>query len=300
MTYNEAHFSVELNQRLSKKLDVLLTWQQHVVDYMVKYLVSCNGQTQLASCGSFIHLFAKIRFNLDAANQLLPLLYRDARFKTSVNLLYRTIVDDIINAYYLFCTVAMADPDQQALTNELAIFHKEFILSTIVGINADREFEKMIDELKEVESTPDIDVEQAFKTANPELFNQDGTWKKNTEIRATTSPYFINLFNQSNGSAKSFITESKKIEFIKARGITTHNNLEAMFKYLSQFQHYSPKAHDLLNSTIDFDVEIYQRCLGEIVMLLDQLFQVLSLQDKEGLKAEWDVLAPLVFNSFSS
>ena len=82
MTYNEAHFQSELNQQLSGKLDSLLVWQDHVVGYMVKYLVACNGQTQLNSCAAFLHLLAKIRFNLDAANHLLPFLYGDYRFKT--------------------------------------------------------------------------------------------------------------------------------------------------------------------------------------------------------------------------
>lgn len=299
MSYNEAHFSAKENQAINNKLTSLLTWQSHVVDYMARYLTGANGQNQLTGCIAFFQLLAKIRFNLDAINHLLPLLYDDYRFKISVNLLYRAVVDDVVNSYYLFCTVALADPDQHALTNELAIFHKEFLLSSIIGINADREFEKMVDGLKEIESTPDIDVEQEFKNANPDLFNTDGTWKKNAEIRATTSPYFTNLYNQNNGNPKSFISESKKIEFIKARGVTTHHNLEAMFKYLSQFQHYSPKAHDLLISIIDFDVEIYQRCLGEVVMLLDQLFQVVVLNGKDELKSEWDALAPQVFDSFS-
>jgi hypothetical protein len=31
-------------------------------------------------------------------------------FEMPNNLSYRTIIDDIINTYYLFCTVALADP----------------------------------------------------------------------------------------------------------------------------------------------------------------------------------------------
>lgn len=299
MTYNERHFSAELNQDLNGKLDGLLLWQNHVLEFVKKYLVASNEQVQLTNCNSFLQLLAKIRFNLEAVNELLPFLYRDYRFKTSINVLYRAIIDDVINSYYLFCTVALADPDQHALTNELTIFHKEFVLSSIKGINSEREFEKFVDDLKEIEPTPDIDVENEFKNANPDLFTSKGTWKKNNEIRSTTSPYFTNLYNQGGGNTNGFISEAKKIEFIKARGVVTHDNLTALFKYLSQYQHFSPKAHQLLNSHIEYDIAMYQRCLGEVVMLLDQLLQVVELNDKSGIKAEWDALAPLVFNSFS-
>ncbi len=297
MTYNAKHFSAELNIKLSAKLDALQLWQNHVLEFLIKYLVASNYQQQLSHCDSFLQLLAKMRFNLESANLLLPAMNDDYRFKTSINLLYRAIIDDVINSYYLFCTVALADLEQHALNNELSIFHKEFILSTIKGINADREFEKFIDTIKNVQSTADIDVEEEFKTANPELLNTDRKWKKNKDIRASTHPDFLPLFNQ--GTSNTFISESKKLEFIKVRGVTTHHNLEAIFKYLSQYQHFSPKAHDLLNAHIEIDIEMYQRTLGELVMLLNQLLAFLVLKDKEGIKKYWDALAPLVFNSFA-
>lgn len=299
MTYNERHFSQELNAKLSHKLDLLILWQTHALDFQIKYLVAANEQVQLTNCSSFLQLLAKIRFNLEAVNNLLGLLYDDYRFKTSVNVIYRAIVDDIINSYYLFGTVALADPDQHALGNELTIFHKEFVLSSIKGINSEREFEKYIDELKEIESSLDIDIEDEFKKANPDLFTASGGWKKNSEIRATTSPFFTGLFNQADGNSKGFITEAKKLEFIKARGVVTHSNIAAIFKYLSQFQHFSPKTHELLNSHIEYDIVIYQRCLGELIMLLDQLSQFLELRDKAELQSEWEALAPLIFDSFN-
>lgn len=299
MTYNEKFFEPALNKLLRKKLDSLLHWQDHSLEYLIKYLLASNGKEQLRHCECFLQLLAKIRFNIEAANVLLPMLYDDYRFKTSVNVVYRTIIDDIINSYYLFGTINLADNQQQALNNELNILHKEFLISSVAGIDSDREFEKFVDKLKEIDSGPDIDVKAEFRIANPELFNERGDWKKNSEIRFTTLPYFLTLFNQSNNNPKAFISESKKLEFIKSIGVTTCHNISAIFKYLSQYQHFSPKVHDLLNSHIEYDVSIYQRCLGEVVMLLDQLSQFLILDNKEELKKEWDNLSKLVFDSFS-
>ncbi len=297
MNFNEKHFKSELNEQLDKKLKALHLWQQHTLEFLIQYLLASNKQQQLAHCDAFLHLLAKIRFNLESAVALLPSMSGDYRFKTSVNVLYRAIIDDIINAYYLFGVVNLADPQQIALANELNILHKEYIQSMIKGVNADFAFEEFVDGLKQAPPSVKPDVEQDFKDANPELVDTNGGWKKNWEIRATSNQFFIDMLNQ--GKSNSFISETKKLEFIKARGITTHHNIEACFKYLSQYQHYSPKMHDFLNTHIEFDIVIYQRCLGELLMLLDQLLQFIVLKDNAAIKSYWDQLAPNVFNSFS-
>jgi hypothetical protein len=297
MTYNEKHFSTELNQRLNKKLQDLQLWQNHTLEFLIEFLMASNDQSQLTHCEAFLHLLAKIRFNLESAGTLLPMMSGDYRFKTSVNLLYRSIIDDIINGYYLFGVVNTADAQQIALANELNILHKEYIQSMIKGVKADFEFEKFVDELNEKKVAIPPDVEKDFKDANPELVDNTGAWKKNADIRTTSNIFFINMLNQ--GKNNSFISETKKLEFIKARGVPTYHNIEALFKYLSQYQHYSPKMHDFLNSHIEFDLAIYQRCLGELLMYLDQLLMFVELKNKPNIKNYWDQLAPNVFNSFS-
>jgi hypothetical protein len=292
MTYNESFFDAALNKKLKDKLDKLILWQDQVVKYMMTYLVDTNGQEQLKGCDSFIHIVAKIRFNLEAATSLCNFLYSDYRFKTSVNVLYRTIIDDLINAYYLFCTVALGDPDQNALNNELNILHKEYIVSVLKGLESERKFEKILKTLKNEEIGEDEDYLDQFRKENADLFNNEG-------IRKTTNPFFTNLFNQNDGNAKSFISEAKKLEFIAARNVGTESNIAAMYKYLSQYQHYSPKMRDYIQHHIEYDIGIYQKSLGEVLILLNQLFQFIKFNNKTNLEAEWERLTPLVFNSFA-
>lgn len=297
MSYNEAHFDTALNAHLRKKLETLLLWQSHVLEFMRDYLVASNDQQQIKHCAAFLQLLVKMRFNVESTNLLIPTLYRDYRFKTSINVIYRTIVDDIINSYYLFGMVALADPDQEALGNELNILHKEYILGTTEGATADKKFQNYVDALKQQSPTPDEDVDALFKNANPELVDPDGHWKKNKDIRATTHQFFIDNLNQ--GNSNGFVSEKKKLEFIEARGVVTHDNIKALFKYFSQYQHFSPKAHDLLLHHIEADIIFYQRTLGELVMLLDQLTVFLELKGKAEIKKNWDALAKNVFDSYS-
>lgn len=297
MTYNEKTFLPALNQQLAVKLDALITWQGHVLEYIIDYLVSASETPQLSNCESFLQLIAKIRFNLESVNFLLPQMYEDYRFKTSINVLYRTIVDDMINCYYLFGTVNLADPEQNSLGNELLILHKEFIQGSIKGIAADLEFSKFVNGLNGINNIKTGDIDADFKKANPELCNAKGDWKKNSEIRTSTHQFFKEKLGQGD---TGFISEASKLKFLSARGVKTHTNMTALFKYFSQYQHFSPKAHDLLNSDIEQDIVFYQRALGELLVLAQQLMQFLEFKDKPKLAAEWEVLAPLVFNSFSN
>lgn len=298
MSYNEIHFDDELNNRLYQRLRNLKLGQDRVLDFLKRYLLASNDKKQLKHCDAFLQLLVKMRFNLESVNLLLPIMFDDYRFKTSINLIYRGIIDDIINSYYLFGTVALADPDQIALNNELTILHKEFILSSIRGIKAGQKFNQYVESLNGSVNTNNINITKQFKKLNPEITDANGNWKKNKELRESSNPYFINLLDQ--GDSNGFISETTKLKFIKARGIKTHDNLEALFKYLSQYQHFSPKAHSLLLNHIEYDIVIYQHCVGELVMLLDQLLQFLELKGKSIIKKEWDDLAPYIFKSFSN
>jgi hypothetical protein len=76
------------------------------------------------------------------------------------------------------------------------------------------------------------------------------------------------------------------LEFIESRGVVTHDNIKALFKYFSKYQHFSSKAHDFLLHHIEVDIIFYQCTLGELVMLLDQLMVFLELSNKTELKKQ--------------
>jgi len=298
MSYNDVHFDSALNAKLKDRLSNLQQWQDYVIEYLAQYLVASSSQAQTIGCDAFLQLLAKIRFNLDSTNVLLPKMYEDYRYKTSINVLYRAMVDDIINSYYLWGTVVINDINQYALRNELNILHKEFIMSVIEGITSEQQFRTFLDTLNNTTPSPVTNVEEEFKKGNPELIDQKGDWKKNSEIRATTHTNILKLLNQKNNSA--FISEKKKLEFLKARGVPWHDELMSLFKYLSQYQHFSPRAHDLLNSHIDQDITIYQHTLGQLLMLLHELFPILKLNNKEELDTHLKLLGEKMINSFDS
>jgi len=296
VNFNEYSFEKALLERLNATLSQQIDNQKEVLDLLIKLLMSTKGTVQLSGCQCFVDILAKIRFNIESSIKLSNELFEDFRFKASVNLLYRSIVDDVINGYYLLGTVALSDHEQRALNNELDIFHKEFLLSSLKAIDAEAEFTNYVNELCEKEPIEKIDISDDIKKDNPQLFNINGKWKTNSEIRSTTPTFLVQLMNQPEKGFWGFISESKKIEFIKARGLGAPDNLTVLFKYLSQFQHYSPKTHQLINSDIDYDLTVYEKCIDEVLLFLHQIIDVLQLKAKDELKGELISLLNRIFD----
>jgi hypothetical protein len=197
----------------------------------------------------------------------------------------------------LLCFVNFDDVKQDSLNNELSILHKEYLVSSIDGITSQYEFQDVINKANNEPNEIRPDYINEIKDANPELIDENREWKKNKDIRHNTHSHFTGLMNQTDNRTKSFITEAKKLEFIKKRGFRQYSQLNGLFKYFSQYQHFSPNTIDLVNSNIDDDLVFYQHVIGELSLTFDRLFDVLVLNNKESLKGNLKNLLEKVFNT---
>jgi hypothetical protein len=278
MSYNAEHFPPEQVSAANLELDGLIQEQNHLLDFLREFLMATNGVDQLANCYCFVELTVKVRLNMEVANDLLPKLQEDYRFKTSINLIYRSIIDDLISMFYLSGFVLKDDAKQIPLSNELAILHKEFLSSSTKGIDADNAHLEYIHEMLN-ESPPQIsDFRQGIIAENPELF-ENGMMKNNKTLRETSNPIFQELLKDTNGAG--FITEAKKLDFIAEREPNLAQALTGLFKYLSRYQHYSPKMHEFVLSDADLDIQTYKKCLVQVLHMVDVLLQFIVLNDPQ-------------------
>lgn len=222
-TYNTAHFSDEVVANNDHKISMVLQCEELVLDSLKMFLVSTKNYEQTDNFTPFIHLAVKMRFNLDSAHQLLQLLKSDYRFKTSINILYRSCLDDTINLYYLLGFVVvdnatkMPSALQPSLGNELDILHREFLKSTAIIIESEQDTARYYKELSgETYVTPqESNWRKDMVDENLHLYNEtEKRWKNNKEIRTSSSPLFANLFPSGNGK----VPESGKMEFIRNKG----------------------------------------------------------------------------------
>lgn len=292
MNYNNKFYSDEI-ELILPKLQNFNDKQKHILDFLKRYLLAGNGLIQKNYCAIFFELLVKIRFNLDSIILLFPGLDCDYRYKNSINVLYRTIVDDIIGICYLFCFLSTTDNDQELLGNELKILEKESSRSIILGLMAQYEFDEYRRSIMNIPSEAMPDFKANAKILSPYLF-QDNDFKSNDILRTIKSVRFEKHFNLT--SRDGFISETQKLNVMKIANFQTVSNIKFLFKYFSQFQHFSSISHDMSNASITFDLMLYQDTLKEIVLLISQLFRVLNLQDNMKLQLECEQLMHLVFD----
>lgn len=293
MNYNTKMFSRELVLASNLKINRLIQKQKHLLDFLKDFLMATNQVDQIENCYCFVELTIKIRLNLEVANDLLPKLNDDYRFKTSINLVYRSIIDDMINAFYLSGFVLKDDDRQVSLANELKILHKEFLNSSSKGIEADNEHLLFIYDALNKTPPKFEDFRQEIMNDNPELF-ENGELKNNKKLRQTSNPILQELLKDTGGA--KFITEEKKLEFIAQRYSNIAPALKGLFKYLSQFQHYSPKMHEIVLSDAELDIETYNRCLFQILHLVDFFLNFIVLNDPEHFKRYFKELMAIIID----
>lgn len=283
MEFNEKYYSVDLIE-YQKKISKIIDIQEKLLDYLINYLELTNEVEQLEHCDSFIHLIGKIRFNIESINTLMSFFLKsDYRFKVSINVLYRCIVDDLINIRYLVSFVHFGEDDKKSLNNELDIMHKEHLLSMIKGIQAELEFHKYVSTLQNTLFNEHLTAIDDIKQSNAYLLDELNNWRSNSDIRSTTNQDFLDLL-EKDGTRTGFITENKKLKFIEKRKFSSVSELTFLFKYYSQYHHFSPKSNEYINSDIEHDLFFYFITIGEIIITLNLIMNVLKFTDVNLIK----------------
>lgn len=281
LTYNDLHFQKDVNDRISKKLNFIIECGKDILSFIKEFLLSANGHEQLKHHESFLYLIIKIRFNIESSLVLSELLKEDYRYKTSVNILFRSLIDDVINLLYLLGFAVPNSIEQEALRNELNILDKEFLASSEQIINS--EFENF----NPFGFFEDEDLGKSLgelRKSNSHLYDFElKKWKKKSEIRKGNHEYF-NRFKLDNSSR--FISEAQKIEFIKLNNFEGYHTLSYLNKYFTQYFHFSPKMHDFLLDDIDYDLQNYLMTFLEILTAIGIANKVISLNDNKRIENE--------------
>ncbi|HTK22515.1 MAG TPA: hypothetical protein VL442_23515 [Mucilaginibacter sp.] len=278
-SYNEMFYSANL-ENTKRSLGDLLKIQRLLLKFLINFLDSASGVFQTNNFPEFLKLIATIRLNIESVNHLLPLLNRDYRFKTSINLIYRSMVGDLITLNYLKGFIDETDVDQISLGNELNIFNKEYLLSSYEGLLAENEYninnyklnnEVVIDEIKDIE----------LRNIKSQFLDENGKWIFNSKLRSSTSPDILVKIKNAGikDTNKGFISENEKIKFLKEINSDNHLQLKFLFKYYSQFQHFSPSTFDLINSDLDYTLNTYKTCIYLIIRFLKDSLELFNVKD---------------------
>lgn len=278
MSFNQVHFP-ETYQAINDDIDQFDIIQKEVLDLMIQMLIGGDKVLQQSSeVTTLYHLLAKTRFNLDSAHQMIDNLKDDYRFKTSLNLLYRGILSDMISSLYLVTWYDTTQQDQPYLRVELDIAHMEFLKSVIQIVEAEKNYK----DYSEVNTNYVTEI----KSANPDLCDPTtGEWLTIPQMRAKTDGKF------KIASEFTKPTETNKIEHINKVGLADGHQMFVAFKYLAQYQHFTPKMHDFLLNEASQELEYYEIVISLVLINCHYLSIVLNLNDKEQFQCELKEIA---------
>ncbi|HCN83625.1 MAG TPA: hypothetical protein DIT07_08395, partial [Sphingobacteriaceae bacterium] len=257
-SYNREKYP-DIYESINADIDRFDATQKEVLDLLIEMLLSVDPNLQKSSeVLTLHHLLAKVRFNLEAAHHLIQWLKEDYRFKTSVNLLYRAILGDMISSIYLMSWFDHTQDEQPYMNAELDIMHKDFLVKITKLIEAEKQY-KNYGQDGENYMTEFID-------ANPTLYDfQNSKWMSASQIRAKTDGKF------KIDPGLNTLTETGKIEHIHASNLVHGHQVSVAFTYLSQFQHFTPKMHDFLLNDASGEIEYYEITLSLVLVNCDYL-----------------------------
>ncbi|MBY0427168.1 MAG: hypothetical protein K2Q22_16155, partial [Cytophagales bacterium] len=143
---------------------------------------------------------------------------------------------------------------------EMYNFQKQILLTT----NPNQDISKITDQFNKQKSWL---IEQ-----NPNFYkesvNGDYTLKSKKDFRITSNKNFISNLSNKGG----FITEIEKSNRIKELNIMTYGYIYQIFKYYSQYHHYSIQTENLINNKpfldTHFFIVVYDGMLSLTVDLL--------------------------------
>lgn len=198
----------------------------------------------------------------------------DYRLKVCVNLLLRSICSDVLTAIYLLTFYDKDDPENISLKNELDIISTEYLRSVKKIIEEDHELMTLLS----IEPTTSIEEKRKwYNSVSENLSNEDGKLKTKNQIRLTTN----DEIKEGLKTGGLFISEDEKYQRIKDKGFTQFGFAFTIFKYYSQFQHFTLSSRDLIEHEPFHDTFFMSLTIDQMLMTIDLILQISNTQNPD-------------------
>lgn len=269
---------------MKAKKETIVLLREFCFEYINVYedfAESKQGQTQTTSkiqesvSRDFI---IRNRVHIESIYELLGLLNKHQHFKSSLFLILRGVIADILTYLYLMTFTTTNENDQTSLINELNILEKDFV-AAMLALHNERNKMKNFSGLAKYFSGPPEKAEELilkFKFTYAHLFENgdiENKLKDVTQLRKTSD---IEFFNKDiKMISKSFKSEIQKHDWLlKFKNYENMAPLYSLYKYFSQFHHYS-RGSMVLYENDDFEQDIFY-----IIATFSNLLKVTDLQFK--------------------
>ncbi|MGZ3857696.1 MAG: hypothetical protein ACXVKO_15670 [Bacteriovorax sp.] len=258
--------SQEEQERFLKETELLKKSLEGILEFSKSNLLFFNGvQTENFSY-YFLEIFVRFRLNCEGLLTLVPSFQEDYRLKVCTNLLLRSICSDVLTAIYLLTFYDKDDAENISLRNELDVISAEYLRSAKKIIEED----DVLLSIHEIETPYSIEEKREwFTNVAASLLTEEGNIKSRGQIRLTTKEEIKEGLKPSGG----FITEDEKFQRIKVKGLSQFGFSFTIFKYYSQFQHFSLVSRKLIENKPFYDTFLMAFTIDQMLMTIDLILQ---------------------------
>lgn len=220
-------------------------------------------------------MLQRSRITIGGLSQILPLFAEHPSHKMSVFLLLRSQLSDILSFLTLMTFVDETDANQTAFKNEIDLLDLDF-LKAMLKLHDENERLRNIEGISQLLSSNDDVRIEAIKTELLEtyshLLNIEGKPKKIKDIRATTNDkFFAADMDKKNTGLSNEVDKYERI--LKYNNYKIIAPIYSLFKYFSQFQHYSRASMFFFkHKHLDYDVINILTSFSILSMVCDLLY----------------------------
>lgn len=218
----------------------------------------------------FLDILQRIAPNLHGMDSLFREFIRYPEIRFSLNLVFRGILSDVLTGLYL--THFIDDP--VSFENEVKVMDLDFakFAKFIIDDEATLTGQIPLEGAKEHSEK----YRAAYIKENEELFKDVDKWelKSHAELRATSKPELFIDPDHFKGS----ISDATKYKRIK------HTHLGVtylLFRYFSQYQHYSYKGRTTLSMPVEYDMQKYYVSFMMINESVHVFCKLIGAEDKD-------------------
>ncbi len=269
-------------------MDLLVYNEENIVRYhrwisMIAECIHSFGKTNSGKKESdiglkgfvFLDILQRIAFNLHGLANLFMEFRKYPEIKFSINLIFRGILSDVLTGLYL----AKFAYDQVSFENEVKMLDRDFAQFAKFMIENEIILTKPI---SKEESDDFISKYKAeYIKENADLFQDIETWKLKSpaEIRNTSNK---SLYLNEDHFSRT-LSDDIKYQLLLNSELHHLSLTFVLYRYFSQYHHYSHKGRTTLSIPIEFDMRRYY---ASIIMINESvhIFCMLAGADKNDLQ----------------
>lgn len=220
-----------------------------------------------------LDVLSRINFNLEGLVQLFKQFKVQQDMRVPINMLFRGCLADVLTGLYFLHFYE----DEDSFINEIEVMNLDYANYSKFVIE---------NQPKLIKTLPDEEIESYINKMKKEYINENHELFTNLTDWKTKNPSVLRLKSQNKFFNSKEERNSKITELSKYNTILSNNEIKhlaptyLLYRYFSQYQHYTFKGRDTLGINPELEIRHYYISIMLINETAHMMLKVIGVQDE--------------------